>query len=421
SPVQSTTGLSAEYETTEGFRDNDDEDNYRLGIQLGYKSLSENNAKPTTLIKFTSDYLDETSGSPGYVDSPTLFYRKKNTLSITAVSVQYLNIHSISSLTKSDTQNTDVTRDLDKNLSITEFEHTISSAFNSQYIGNYGLGISYYNGRASGSDFSSQMEYTWSSFSTFSMPSDWLFVDVSAGLRLNYSSAFDYSLNPEINISYPNEKWGLSFSYSGSNNNPSFKKRFNQTSSTIPNPSLGMETADNFSLTLTNKVGSDFSSSINLYYNILTDRITYVRENGIGQYQNLGKVTYTGFNISNSWRATDKLAIKLDYSYLEAIDQESSYWLTSKSRHTSNLIFQYRPSEFLSINLKGKHRSKSYTNKANTLFQEPYTLVNIQIEYTVNNIRLFANVDNMFDEYYTFAGGLPSPSRYWELGIQYSF
>lgn len=415
------TGLSAGYETTEGFRANDDEENYRLGIQIGYQSPKKNNKKPNKSINFTSDLIDESSGSPGYIDSPTLFYRKENTLSITAISAQYNNIHSISSLTKSDNRNTDITRNLNQKLSISEFKQTVSSSFTSKSIGDYSLGVSYYDGKASSSDFSSQNEYTWSGFSTISLPKSWFFFDLNAGLRLNYSSAFDYSLNPEINISYPNDNFGVSFSYSGNNNIPSFKKRFNQTSYTIPNASLAMETADNFSITVTNKWENGISSSVNLYYNILTDRITYVREGGIGQYQNFGEVTYTGLNLSSSWKASDKLVIKYDYNYLEAIDEETDYWLTSKSRHTSNVIFQYRPNETLSLNLTIKNRSKSYINKTNTKAQESYTLVDLQVEYAIDNIRLFGNLDNMFDKFYTFSGGFPSPSRYWELGIQYNF
>jgi vitamin B12 transporter len=83
-----------------------------------------------------------------------------------------------------------------------------------------------------------------------------------------------------------------------------------------------METADNYSLSFFVEPHATLSGSVSLFYNRLADRITYVTgDDGVGQYQNFGLVTYTGGDLAVAWQPHDTFKIKGSYTYLEAVLQ----------------------------------------------------------------------------------------------------
>jgi vitamin B12 transporter len=132
-----------------------------------------------------------------------------------------------------------------------------------------------------------QQEETYSLFAAEPLSGMLGCLSLTAGLRANINSAFDDALNPEIKLTYKWKKWRATAAYSRSSNTPSFYQRYNETSSTRPNPDLTMETADNYSVSLFDQLHKTLSGSVSVFHNRLSDRITYVTgEDGIGQYHN---------------------------------------------------------------------------------------------------------------------------------------
>ena len=130
-------------------------------------------------------------------------------------------------------------------------------------------------------------------------------------MRANFYSDFDDSINPEVKATWQSHTWHIGVAFNCANNTPSFHQRYNQTSSKLPNPDLGMETADNCSLSVSRQIGSALSVSMTFFYNQLTDRITYIRDDaGMGRYENIGEVTYKGGDLSLGWTINRQFKLK---------------------------------------------------------------------------------------------------------------
>ena len=244
---------------------------------------------------------------------------------------------------------------------------------------------------------------------------------MTLGLRGNVNEAFDNATNPEIKLSWKrhqDSQWRLTAAYSRSNNTPSFYRRYNQSSTTLPNPDLTMETADNYSIALFMNPMENFSGSLSFFYNRLEDRITYLMDDeGVGQYQNFGLVSYTGGDIAVTWKPTAHLKINGSYTYLEAVDENTDLWITAKAKHTGKFDVYWHPVERLSLQLRSKAVSKVYRNKNNTRTEPGYAISDLRMEYAFSSFTLFGETRNMFDAHYTYADGLTAPPLTWFVGV----
>jgi len=277
-------------------------------------------------------------------------------------------------------------------------------------------------GAASGTAFSRKEEYSISAFSTWSREFESLPITLFMGLRGNYNSEFNNAVNPEVKVVYKKDNWQMSASYGSANNTPSFYHRYNETSSTIPNPDLTMETADNYELGFSMELSPLCSTHLTLFYNQLKDKITYVRDDyGIGQYQNVGKATYKGGDLGVNYTPLEYLAVNGSYTYLEARDEKTGLWLTAKPAHRFNMDFNFTPTQKLFLNLNLLYTSKNYTNQSNTQSVSDYLIANARAEYFFQNFSIFSEIKNIANTTYYFVDGLLAPPLLWMVGVEYKF
>lgn len=162
------------------------------------------------------------------------------------------------------------------------------------------------------------------------------------------------------------------------------------------------------------------SGSVSLFYNRLSDRITYVTgDEGIGQYQNFGLVTYTGGDLAITWKPHATVNVKTSSTYLEAVDEETGLWLPAISRHKATLDLYWQPTRPISIVLTGKYVSEVYRNKANTKTVPEYAIAGLRAEYAFTRFSLFTDIDNLFDKTYYYADGLLAPPFNWVVGVNW--
>jgi iron complex outermembrane receptor protein len=163
-----------------------------------------------------------------------------------------------------------------------------------------------------------------------------------------------------------------------------------------------------------------FSVSLSLFYNLLSDRITYVTgDDGIGQYQNFGEVLYTGADVALSCKLHTTFKAKGSYTYLEVKDQETDLWLPGKAQHVANITLYWQPYQPFSLVATGKYSSEVYRNKSNTKTAPEYTIADLRAEYGFKRFSLFGEIKNLFDETYYYADGLLAPTRTWVVGVNW--
>ena len=409
-------GISAEYNTNDGYKTNNDKETHRLGGRLEYS--------PREDMGFivTADYMNDERGLSGLPDFPTPFSRKETDIAIFSLLSSFKSLTGKTYLSQGEKHNTDISKDLDKTIEVRKLGQDINYAFQLNEQNSLNFGGACELGTAVGSDFSRKRESSFSAFSTWSRGLEFLPMTLSMGLRGSYNSEFDNAVNPEIKLIYKKDRYQISASYGRVNNTPSFYHRYNETSSTIPNPDLTMETANNYELGFSMEMSPSFSSHLTLFYNQLKDKISYVRDDaGIGQYQNVGEATYKGvdFGINcNSWKW---LGINASYTYLEAKDENTGLWLTAKPAHRVDVNFNVTPIEKLFFNLNVLYASKCYTNKANTKSAPQYLIANIRGEYFFKKFSLFSEIENIADTTYYYVDGLLAPPLLWIVGLEYKF
>ncbi|MFW5901802.1 MAG: TonB-dependent receptor plug domain-containing protein [Thermodesulfobacteriota bacterium] len=407
-------GVSGGYETTDGYKINNDQERRQAGLKLSYR-LEENQE-----IAFSADFLDDKRGLSGYPDYPTPFSRKQTRNSAYSLTADFHSVKSRTHYNLGRRDNTDESRGVDNSLEVSKFGEDIAATVHTTDRGDLTCGAALSWNRANGTAFADQDEHTVSLFAsqTLSFPDHHL--TLTAGLRGNWHSAFDNTANPEIKLIYKKATWRITAAYSRADNTPSFYQRYNKTSSTRPNPDLMMETADNLSVEFSSIPLDSFSFTISGFYNRLSNRITYVTGNdGIGQYQNFGEVFYQGGDLAFTWQMMECLKLKASYPYLEATDEETGLWLPCKARHTGRLNVYWKPLRALSVVFDGKSTSSVYRNKQNTKEISGYSIADLRAEYAFSRFHLFGEIENTFDKTYYYADGLLAPPRTWVVGINW--
>lgn len=104
-------GLSGGYESTEGFKVNNDNERYQGGLELSYNLGKEKE------VGFSLDHLHDERGLSGYPDYPTPYSRKETRNTAYALQADFFGYKSTTHYNQGYRHNTDKSRDLDHAMS----------------------------------------------------------------------------------------------------------------------------------------------------------------------------------------------------------------------------------------------------------------------------------------------------------------
>jgi iron complex outermembrane receptor protein len=407
-------GISGGYETTDGYKINNDKERYQSGLKLSMKP-----GEGKTFV-LSANHLQDKRGVGGVPERPTPDSRKETCNTAYGLQAHIWQFESETYYNEGRRHNSDTSRGLDKKLRVAKFGEDLTTVFKTSDRGDLTAGAGFTWDQADGSGFDDQQEYAFSLFAAQSHSWPKIHTSVTAGLRASVHSNFENRISPEIKFTYKKPSWHLTASYSSTNNIPSFYQRYNETSSTRPSPDLKMEKADNFGLTLFITPFEPLSFNLSGFYNRLTDRITYVTgDDDIGEYQNFGDVQYVGGDAGFSWKLHMTVKAKGVYSYLEVEDRETKLKLPGKAQHAVHLALHWQPAKPLSLVATGKYVSEVFRNKSNTKTMPEYTIADLRAEYAFKNFSLFGEIENILDETYFYADGLLAPPRTWLVGVNW--
>ncbi|MCP4116929.1 MAG: TonB-dependent receptor [Desulfobacteraceae bacterium] len=411
--------VSGEYNTFGGYKPNNDKKTGRMGARLEY-SPEENRD-----FILSADYTHDERGLTGLPEFPTPHSRKETEISLFSFLATIDKFKGKTYLNQGKKHNTDKSRHLDKTIKVKKFGQDFSWSHALDSLNGLNMGAGYEWGEATGTSFSTREESSWSAFSSWEKGFKSVPVTLTLGVRGVYHSEFDRAVNPEIKLEYKKKDWQVSASWSRANNTPSFYQRYNETATTIANPDLGMETADNFELGLSISLTPALSTHLSLFYNRLEDRITYVRDNnGIGQYMNIGQVTYKGGDAGMNWAVTDTVNITSAYTCLLAENEKTGLRLTAKPEHKFNCYINFKPMDKLSLDLNLFYTAKVYTNTKNTKTVPEYLRADVRAEFffdSFDRFSIFSKIENIADKKYYYSDGMLAPGLNWLAGIHYHF
>ncbi|WP_326525235.1 TonB-dependent receptor plug domain-containing protein [Sphingomonas sp.] len=145
-----------------------------------------------------------------------------------------------------------------------------------------------------------------------------------------------------------------------------------------------------------------------------------------GYYANIARAAARGIEASASVRPVKPLLIAGNYSWVAAEDRTpgASFGksLARRPRHTANASIDYAFDAGGSIGAALRWSGESFENAANTVRLAPYTLVDLRGDVPISaNVRLFARVENLFDESYQTARGYGTLGRSIYAGLRGRF
>ncbi len=411
-------GISGGYEASDGYRTNNDKEKSRAGGRLAYT------VGPDTRLSIATDFLRETRGNPGLPAFPTPNARQKDRMVSSVLVAEHGAIMSRTYFNEAHRRNQDKDRYLDSSLQFLKFGEDLSwKNISLGRWGDVGVGAGYEYAQAEGTVIDCREEHSAWVYVSHEITLSSLPLSFSTGLRGNFYSEFHEAFNPELKATYRHDYGTLVGSVGWTNNVPSFLQRYNETSSTRPNPDLSMERATNYSISIIPKMPSNLSATLSLFYNRITDRITYVRgDDGIGRYENFGKVSTKGIEGALGWSPTENLQLNVTYMYMEAVDDTTGLWLSSRPRHQVRTDIRFLPVENLSLSFSTNFASMQYTRADNKESIPSSFTGDLRAEYRWDHgITLFTEIKNIWDVDYLYGDGYPAPPLTGIAGIKYSF
>lgn len=175
-----------------------------------------------------------------------------------------------------------------------------------------------------------------------------------------------------------------------------------------------------------------------LFYVDLENEIYYYNNGGIRRNTNIDESHKYGLELQNQWQATDQLKVNFNYAWTRAvIDKEdegngayNGKDLPGVSEHSVSIGLDYAVTDVSRVGLNQVWRSEAYAANdfANSFSQKQkaYTLTSLSYSHRLDQVELFARIDNLFDQ----ANGLwvrddaiypVNFTRTWQVGVRANF
>ncbi len=140
-----------------------------------------------------------------------------------------------------------------------------------------------------------------------------------------------------------------------------------------------------------------------------TDPLCFVpgstTEQRFGYYQNVARAFARGVEAVARAQVGEHLSLDGNYSWVLSEDRSPGRtfgnWLPRRPRDTANVSATYSFAKAGSLGVAARFAGKSFDNASNATRLDGYTLVDLRGELPLSgNVRLFARVENLFDERY---------------------
>ena len=184
------------------------------------------------------------------------------------------------------------------------------------------------------------------------------------------------------------------------------------------NPDLEPEESTSYELGLKHRLGGAHELSASLYRNDIDNMIQWVLVTPpwVGYNQNVAEVRIDGLELGYDYSG-EALALHLGGNWQDPEDRGTGERLLRRARHSINARLSYRWGAWT---LGGDLLYAGDRKDFGGITLDSYTLVNLDAAYRLSpHWRIFAKLENAFDEDYELASGYNTQGRAGFLGIRY--
>jgi iron complex outermembrane receptor protein len=137
------------------------------------------------------------------------------------------------------------------------------------------------------------------------------------------------------------------------------------------------------------------------------------------KYTNLDKVILQGIEAGVNGRLKERISFNLDYTYLDAYEEETEYWLPYRPSHKIDYDLSYVSKVGLTLYTSGQYVSRRVTPHPESETLPSFFVANLKVSQKVlDHFHPFFEVKNVFDENYEEEKGFPMPGRSFVGGLK---
>lgn len=260
-------------------------------------------------------------------------------------------------------------------------------------------------------------------------------LDVQAGVRRDMNSVFEDATTWNVGLSYRIPATGLRLHASAGAGivNPSYYELFADDAYTLGNPDLRPEKNRSFDIGIEAETADGRGRlDVTWFRERLEDEITYVygaASDGSGRasYANeSGTSKRRGVELAGRWQASERLDLRLSYTWLDAKNPDGSVELRRPQRQlglgATLKTFAGRGTVSADLRYVSGNFDAEYFGAYETKALPDYTLVDIAATYdATESVQLFGRVSNLFDRSYADTWGYPGAGRTTWVGVRANF
>jgi len=242
---------------------------------------------------------------------------------------------------------------------------------------------------------------------------------LTAGIRRDDHDRFDAETTGRLAVAYnPHDQITLRASWGEGFKAPTlFQTTFFCCGAAAANPNLKPERSEAYDIGIVMRT-SNARGEIGLtYFNQdYDDLITF--SFGIGAYENIASATSSGVEVDGHYQLTEWLDAAISYAYIDAKDGAGEP-LIRVPEHSGDLLFTLNPDGRLGGSVQVKYNGEE---------QDPngvlpsWTRIDLAGHFALSeSLRLYARIENLFDEQYQQVIGYGTPGLSGHIGARLSF
>lgn len=243
------------------------------------------------------------------------------------------------------------------------------------------------------------------------------------GLYANYNTDYGWQVYPGMDLAYLiDEHWRISTSIGSGQRIPSFTDLYlNQLPGNIGNASLKPENAWSYEGNVQYRKQT-FTVQGGYFYRNITDFIDWIRSDASNPYSpvNFGSNKMQGLYVrlfqTLNLGSNNSFGYKLSYNHLNPRIN------TSDNSQSKYVLESLRHQVIAGVNYNCRKMSAQIENRLlKRELGKAYAVTDIRVNYTLSRLILYTEVTNLFDSQYTEAGAVPMPTRWYGLGLKYTW
>lgn len=410
--------LSAEYDSSAGFRQNSDFEAKSMSAKLQYE-LAENNK-----LTINGGASKNSVGTPGPTTSPDYDDRQTSQKSFMDLSWSFKPDETLGVSAK--IFNNYERLQFDENSAYSIFDTAgsksvhktqvrgIQTQLNKQIFHNYEL-ICGFDNLFNYNDSTQTAKHDYTVYAGYLENKINLTKDLktSFGFRFDEYSNFGSQTSPSVSLNYNfKEKTNIHALFSRSFRAPTFNDLYWPNEGwAVGNPELKPEKGTSYEFGLNSELNKFLNPAVTYFRSTYDDLIQWAPDStGVWTPQNVSSALIQGVEFVNTIRLNKHLKFTSGYTYLSAKDKDNHKYLVYQPQQKADFALKLNGFKGFGAEIKGQLTDSRFNDADNTLTVKRFFTMDFNLSKKLNKgTTFYFSVNNLLNEKYQFINGYPMP------------